>query len=204
MNSTTTLNPMAARVYGWAIIVAPLLLLASTAAYLSVGGGINDGVLGGTIGVWSCFAFAIAFVGILRLLEPSAPRIAPILTAVALMAFAGGGVAFNIQALNLGAFGNDFLETNLDGADAVGIFAFLPWGLFVPLTFVLTGIMLWRTRAVARWSSALFIASGIMFVSARPARIDVLALTADAVIVLALVPIGWAMLTSVRAAKPIS
>lgn len=196
-NPSGSLGPAAARIYGTAAILAPLFLLASTLAYITAGDGINDGVLGGTIGVWSAFTLAIALVGVLRLLEPAAPKAAPLLTAMAVIAFSGG-VAFNISAIYLATFGNDFMESDLQGGDAIGVLAFLPWGLLTPLTFVLVGILLWRTRTVEWWSGALLIAGGILFVASRPARIDPLAITADLVLVLALAPIGWAMLTRAR------
>lgn len=203
MTSTTSssLSPFAARIYGTAAVLAPLVLLASTLAYITAGDGINDGVLGGTIGVWSCFTLAIALVGVLRLLEPAAPKAAALLTAFTLIAFSGG-VAFNITAIYLATFGNDFLEAGLQGGDAIGVLAFLPWGLLTPLTFVLVGIMLWRTRTVDWWSGALLVAGGILFVASRPARIDPLAVTADIVLALALIPIGWTMLTRTRSTSP--
>lgn len=203
MNDTTlgTLSPFSARVFGIAAIAAPLLLLASTVAFATDGEGINDGVLGGTIGVWSAFAMAVALVGVLRLLEPRAPRAAPILTALAVTAFSAG-VAFNVQAMYLASFDVDFLaeasEGTVEGSDAIGMLAFLPWGWFVPLSLVLTGVFLWRTRTASWWSGALLIVGGVLFVTARPARIEVVAMLGDAALVLALAPIGWAMLTGAR------
>lgn len=208
MNDTTlgTLTPFSARVYGITAIAAPLLMLASTVAYTVEGEGINHGVLGGTIGVWSSFAMAIAFVGILRLLEPRAPLAAPILTVLTVTAFSAG-VAFNVQAMYLASFGLDFLaeasEGSVEGTAAIGMLAFLPWGLFAPLSLVLTGIFLWRTRTVSWWSGALLIVGGVLFVTARPARIEVIAMIGDGALILALVPIGWAMLTGARTATPV-
>jgi uncharacterized membrane protein YgdD (TMEM256/DUF423 family) len=201
MNTTppTVLEPFASRVHGAAAVAAPLLLLASTVAFATVGGGINDGVLGGTIGVWSCFAFVIALVGICRLLEPAAPRAAALLTVLAVIGFSAG-VAFNLQAVHLALFGEEVLETPLEGADAVSILALLPWGLFAPLSLVLIGIALWRTRAVARWSAALLALGGVLFVLSRPERIEAFAVVADLVLVLALAPIGRRMMTARREA----
>jgi glucan phosphoethanolaminetransferase (alkaline phosphatase superfamily) len=201
-----TLSPSAARIHGWAIMLAPLLLLASTVTFIYEGG-INNGVVGGTIGVWSTFAFAIGIAGIYRLLEPRAPRIAPVFMAIALIGFVGGA-AFNIQAMYLAGYGNDLLtditEGRLAGASTIGTFAFLPWGLLVPVTLVATGILLWRTRTVPTWSAALLVLGGVLFVASRPARIDPLALAADAVLVLALAPIGWSMMTRSRQATAVA
>lgn len=196
MNTDTSLTPLAGRIYGGAAVLGPLLLLASTLAYITAGDGINNGVLGGTIGVWSCFTLAVGLVGILRVLEPVAPKAAPALAALAIIAFSGG-VAFNVSAIYLAAFDRDFVE-DMSAGDEIGIFAFLPWGLFAPLTFVLVGVVLWRTRAVARWSAALFVAGGILFVMGRPERINAIAITTDVVLILAIAPIGWAIFTGSR------
>jgi len=203
-DAQSTLTPFAARIYGTATIAAPLLLLASTLAFVTEGEGINEGVLGGTIGVWSAFAFAVAFVGILRLIEPSAPRAAAALTVLALIGFTAG-VAFNVDAIYVALIPEltvERLNDAMTGGDAIAILAFLPWGWFVPLTFVLTGVMLWRTHTVAPWSGILLIIGGILFVASRPERINALALTGDVVLVVALAPIGWAMLTGLRTARP--
>lgn len=186
------ISPMAARVYGWAAIAAPILLLLSTVTFITEGDGINDGVFGGTIGVWSCFALAVAFAGILRILEPAAPTAAPILTAVGLTGFAAG-VAFNVQAIFTAHFGpeiDDFLDT-VDGSDTIAILAFLPWGLLTPVTLAATGAVLWRTRSVPRRSAGLLMVGGVLFVASRPARIEPLAVLADCTLVAALAPIGW-------------
>jgi hypothetical protein len=202
LSARDTLTPFAARVFGIALIIAPLLLLASTIAYITEGDGINNGVLGGTIGVWSVFALAIAFIGLFRLLEPHAPRAAVVLTVIAVTGCAAG-VAFNIQATFTALYGIDIMQDGaLTGLDLISIFAFLPWGWFVPITFIATGIVLWRTRVVARHTAILFIAGGVLFVASRPEQINVLAIVSDIVILLALGPIGWAALTEGRAPQP--
>lgn len=197
--NTGSLSPFAARFYGVAVIVAPLLLLGSTVAFLTAGEGINQGVLGNTMGVWVAFTFAIAIVGILRVVEPRAPRAAPILTAIALAGFCGG-VAINIDYLFIELGGPAFNAAINEAVDAqpVAILALLPWGWFGPLSFILVGIFLWRTRTTAWWNGALLIAGGVLFVAGRPATIDALALAADAVLILALVPVGLAMIASAR------
>jgi hypothetical protein len=74
---------------------------------------------------------------------------------------------------------------------------------------VAMGILLWRTRVTPWWSGALLMAGGVLFVISRMERIDVLAVAADAVLLAALAPIGWALLTGTRvsarhaAAQPI-
>lgn len=185
------------RIYGLAAITGPILLLASTVAYVTAGEGINDGVLGGTIGVWSCLVLLFAFLGIVRMLEPAAPRGAAALLVLSLIGPAAG-VGFNVQAINSAYFGNDFFNTVDEGSDLIGILAFLPWGWFMPLTFVTAGVLIWHTKVFPAWTALPMIVGGILFVSARPARIDVLAVIGDVSIVLGLVPLGLAMLTATR------
>ncbi|MGP3921025.1 hypothetical protein [Nonomuraea sp. 10N515B] len=194
--NTTALSPTAARLHGWATIIAPVLLLASTLAFISEDG-INDGVIGGATGVWSTFAFVVAFAGVYRTLEPRLPRIGPIFMALTLIGFTAG-TAFNVQAMYYGAYGTDLLadisEGRLPEAPTVGIFAFLPWGLLAPATLVATGILLWVTRSVPMWSAALLILGGVLFVASRPERINTLAIIADVVLILAMAPIGWTLM----------
>lgn len=199
--SDHTLSPFAARFYGVAVIVAPLLMLASTLAFITAGDGINQGVLGNTMGVWVAFTFATAMVGILRLLEPRAPRAAPILTAFTLAGFCGG-VAINMDYLMAELGGPEFDAAINEAIDAqpIAILALLPWGWFAPLSLILVGIFLWRTRTTAWWNGALLIAGGVLFVASRPESIEVLALVADGVLILALVPIGLSMLARGRSA----
>jgi len=189
-------SPAASRVFGVATIAAPVLLLASTVAYLAEDG-INDGVIGGMVGIWSAFALAVSFAGIYRMIESRAPRIGPIFGAIAIVAFTAGTV-FNLQAMFTAAYGTDLLadvtEGGLPGVPSIAFLAFLPWGLLAPVSFVATGILLWRTRVVATWSAAALVLGGVLFVASRPQRIEPLAVACDVVLLVALVPIGWAML----------
>lgn len=190
-----TLSPTASRLFGLATIAAPLLLLGSTIAYINENG-INDGVVGGTVGVWSTIALAIAFAGIYRMIEVRAPRVGPVFGLIALTGFTAGA-AFNVQAMYLAVYDKDLLVDLSEGAlpevSMIAIFAFLPWGLLAPVTFVATGILLWRTRTASTWSAALLVLGGILFVSSRPERIGLLAIAGDVTLVLAMIPIGWSM-----------
>jgi hypothetical protein len=184
-------NPYAKRVFGFALILGPLLLLASTIAYVTAGDGINDGVAGGTIGVWSCFVLAIAFVGMSRILDGVNRRGAAWLMAVALIGFTAG-VAFNVQAIFIATYP----EVVGDMVSGFALLAFLPWGWFAPLTFVMSGVLLARSGVVSWRTGIMFIVAGVLFVTARPARIDVVAVMGDVVLVLAMVPLGLSLLTA--------
>lgn len=189
-----------ALITGTAAILGPVLLLLSTVAYITAGGGINDGVLGGTIGVWSCICLAIATIGICRLAEPLAPRAAPIVNVVALTGWLGG-VAFNVQAMYLDHAGTDLLADAGEGrGDGIwyAFFAFLPWGWMAPFGFILMGWLLWRTRVVPAWVGGLLALGGVLFVAGRPERIDVVAVTTDVVLTVALAAVGLRLLQEAR------
>lgn len=62
------------RMTGLAVIVAPLLLLASTLAYVANGEGLSEGEVAGAIQIWAFITFGVAVVGLARALEAFAPR----------------------------------------------------------------------------------------------------------------------------------
>lgn len=187
------------RITAWALMLAPVLQLASTVAFVTDGGGVNDGFVGGTVGVWACLAFVVGFAGVFRALEPHAARAAPILMGVTLIGCAAG-VGFNIDAALAEAFGRDVVDTATEEQGFV-LAAYLPWGWCFPIGLVGTGVLLWRSRIVPRAAAALVVAGGVLFISARPARIDPLAVAGDALLVLGLVPLGWSMLTTARSGR---
>jgi hypothetical protein len=190
------------RAYGVAAIAGPILLLLSTVAFLIRGEGINNGIVGGTIVVWHSFAMIIAFMGIARMIEPRLPRAAIALMLMAAPAFAAG-VGFGVQGIDQQYHGSNFFEDSaLDtGTEVFGLFALFPWGLLGPVCYVLAGILLWRTRFVPRWSAAAIVLGGILFVSARPAGIDILAVIADVTLVIGLIPVGLALLAAATHTK---
>ncbi|MGE3286299.1 MAG: DUF4386 family protein [Pseudonocardia sp.] len=189
------LSPRAARIHGVATVLAPVLLLASSLVHVLSEGGINNGMWGGIIGVWSALAFVVAFVGLCRVLEPAAPGAAPVVLVFGLLGWAAGS-AFAVNAIHAAVHGQDLLFEATEGlADPAVLLAFLPWGWFAPLSFVLLGWLLWRTGTGPRWAAALLAVGGLLFVIGRPAEIDAIAVAADVALLLALVPLGVRMIT---------
>jgi hypothetical protein len=202
-DSPAVMSPLAARIYGVAAVIAPLLLIATTVAYIVEGEGINHGVVGGTIGVWSAIAMVIAMVGVLRLLEVRRPRAAPILSLFALSGFTAG-VTFNVEA----AFRAMVPELDAgvdaaidDGSGMMAIFMFLPWGWFAPLSLILVGIFLWRSGTTAWWTGALMIVSGVLFVVGQMENIGMIAIASNVALLLALAPVALALFRSARTAS---
>lgn len=199
MHSSRSALP-APRLFGIAAVAAPVLFLVSDVAYVTAGGGVNDGVLGGTIGVWSCILFMVSWVGISRSLEAGAPRGSQLLLVVGLTGFTAGA-AFNADAISNGYLGESFMSASPSGgADLIGILGFLPWGWCAPLSFVIAGVLVWRTRSYPAWNAVLLIVGGLAFVAGRPAGIDPLVIVADSILVLALIPIGVAIFGGPRVA----
>jgi hypothetical protein len=199
--SASTVRP-GDRFLAVAVILGPVLFLLSDAAYLFAGNGINNGVLGGTIGVWSCFVLGWAFIGLSRMLEPVAPRGSLALLILAIPAVCAGA-GFNVNGLHWDLFGQDFLEATFTDASAtIGLLAFLPWGWFMPASLVVAGVLVWRTRTAPTWAAAVTVIAGVLFLAGRPAGIDPVVIAADLALVAGLVPIGLAMLFRSRSARP--
>jgi hypothetical protein len=191
-------------VFGVALILGPVLMLTSTIAFIVAGDGMNQGVLGGLFGVWAAIIMAIAFVGLLRLLEVNAPRAAAILTVTAIIGF-GSGVAINVDVITSSLVGPELdaaIDDALVGTDALAILAFFPGGLLVPITIIATGIMLWRTQTFPKWIGALLALAGVLFIIGAPERIAAIVLASDIALIAALFPIAWTMLTGGRVPSP--
>ena len=204
---TRNFSPAFARTTATAGVLGSLFLLASTVLFITDGNGVNDGVLGGTVGVWSCLGMAVGSVGIARLLEPRAPTAAPVVGALALVGLSAG-IAFNVQAIYVARYDHDLLADVTagegSGSEWFAFFAFLPWGWLAPLGFVLLGWLVWRTQVAQTWAAALFALGGILFVTGRPARIDSIAVAADLALVLAFAAIAPALLRTAAAGSPAS
>src|SRR5882724_10535467 len=93
------------RVFGAALIIAPVVSLISTVVYVA-GGGLNDDQAGGVIQVYGVIAYAVAIFALIRLLEEPLPRFAAVVTVLGMMTVAAG-VAFGndsiVHAINSSA-----------------------------------------------------------------------------------------------------
>lgn len=177
------------RLLGAAMIVAPLLLLASTVAY-TLGGGLGEDQVGGVLQVYAMAAFMLAVIGLTRMLEHHAPRAAAALTLIGAIGVAGG-VAYGINSI-YADIGTLDLNENVEGA--AGPLALQMPGILFPLTFVALGVALARTHAQPRRYFIALAAAGVLFPLSRIPSVETLALLADTLFVAALLPLGWAML----------
>ena len=169
------------------MIGAPLLLLASTMAY-AAGGGINNGRAGGTIQVYAMAAWILVVIGLTRLLEVPLPRAAAVLTVVGALGVAGG-VAYGVDSIHVA-------ETGVSAEDiaAAGPLALYIPGVLFPLAHIGIGVALLRARVRPRWSGIVLIVAAILFPASRIPAVVALAIAADALFLIALAPLGWAIL----------
>ncbi len=177
------------RLLGAAMIAAPALLLASTVAH-TAGGGLGEDQAGGVIQVYAMAAFMVAVVGLTRACEGPFPRTAAVMLLIGAIGVAGG-VAYGINSIYVD-LGSIDLNENVEGT--AGPLALQLPGLLFPLTFVVLGVALARAQTEPRWCAIALAVAGVLFPISRIGGIEILAVIADAVFLLALVPLGWRIL----------
>lgn len=173
------------RLFGGAMIAGPLLLLASVVAFVT-GGGLNADELGGALMVYALVAMTVVAVGITRALQPSLPRMSAALLGVAVLGCAGG-VGFGIDSIHAALPGHAGLE---DADSAAAIVALFVPGVLFPLSFAALGVALWRARVDPPLSGLLLVVAAIMFPIANIPDVEIVAVAANAMFVVALAPLG--------------
>lgn len=181
--------PMA-RIAGVAAIAAPVLLLASTAAYGARGAAMNDGALGGALQVGAMILFGIAVVGLARAAEPRAPRAAAAVTVLGLVGTAGG-VGFGVDSIQAEVFGSGSIQ---DSGAAAGVLALRLPGIVFPIALLGLALLFARTRTAPAWLAAALAVGAVLFPLARIPGVVPLALGGDAVLVVAMVGLGSLLL----------
>jgi hypothetical protein len=179
-------------VTGGALIVAPCVLLMTTVLYSTGGSGMNNSDVAGAVQVWAMIAFAVGLLGLVRRLEPSAPRGATLLGVLVVVGCAGG-VGFGIDSMHAALPGG----SNLLDADSS---AFAPLGLAIPgalfpAALAATGIALWRAGLISGLVALPVVVGAVLFPASRFPSIEALAIVADLVLVVGFVALGAAQLT---------
>ena len=181
------------RLYAGAMIVGPVLLLASAVAF-AAGGGPNEDELGGALLVYAFVAMTVVTIGIARAVEPAFPR-----GSAALLAFAvlgcGAGVGFGIDSIHNALPGGAALE---DADSAAATLALLVPGAIFPLSFAALGVALWRAGVSPRPSGPLLVAASLLFPVGNIPDSEAIAILANAVFVVALWPLGMTWLRQPR------
>ena len=173
------------KLFAGAMIVGPVLLLGSGIAF-AAGGGPQKDELGGALLVYAFVAMTVVAIAIARAVEPALPRASAALLAFAVLG-CGGGVGFGIDSIHAALPGGTSLE-DADSAAAT-LALFLPGAIF-PLSFAALGVALWRARVSPRASGLLLVAASLLFPVANIPDSEAIAVTANALFVVALWPLG--------------
>jgi hypothetical protein len=181
------------RLFAGAMIVGPVLLLASSVAF-AAGGGLNEDELGGALLVYAFVALTVVAIGIARAVEPALPRASAALLAFAVLG-CGAGVGFGIDSIHAALPGGTGLE---DADSAAATLALLVPGAIFPLSFAALGSALWRARVSPRASGPLLVAASLLFPIANIPDSAAIAVTANALFVVALWPLGITWLRQPR------
>lgn len=186
--STTAAGPAVnsrTRLLGAALIAAPLLLLASSLAS-AAGAEATRGVLG----FYAFAVFALVVVTLTQSFAATLPRAAAALTVLGVLG-AAAGVGFSIDAIH-STLPNS-VELIDDGGTA-GVFVANVPGLMGPLAWIGIGIALLRSGVQPRWCGAALVVAGLLFPVSRIGDIAALAVVDDLIFLLALAPLGWAIM----------
>lgn len=179
------------QVLGGALIAAPLLLLASTAAFaVEAGDRINRGTVGGAILVYAMAAFALAMVALTQRFAHIYPRAAVGLLVTG-VAGCAAGAGFGVDSIHAALPGGGPLE---DIGDTAGLLAIFPPGAVFPFTVIAIGIALLRAEPALRRQAIALMLAGIVFPVSRVLDVLPLAILADLVFVAAMVPLGLSAL----------
>jgi hypothetical protein len=181
----------ARRVTGFAAVLAPLVMLASTISHVAQGDGLNDGEAGGIIQVWAFIALGIAIVGLARLLEPSTARGALLVVVLGIGGVAAGA-GYGIDSIAADVHSVDSLQ-DVDSSPAAPLALQLP-GLMNTLSLVVLGVLLARHRTAPPVAAYAVVAGAVVFLVARIPDIEALALVGDAILVLGLGGVGLSVL----------
>jgi hypothetical protein len=181
------------RLFAGAMILGPVLLLGSSVAF-AAGGGLNEDELGDALLVYAFVALTVVAIGIARAVERALPRASAALLAFAVLG-CGAGVGFGIDSIHAGLPGGTGLE---DADSAAGTLALFVPGAIFPLSFAALGVALWRARVSPRASGPLLVAASLLFPIANIPDSEAIAVTANALFVVALWPLGITWLRQPR------
>jgi hypothetical protein len=181
------------RLFAGAMILGPVLLLGSSIAF-AAGGGLNEDELGGALLVYAFVAMTVVAIGIARAVERALPRASAALLAFAVLG-CGAGVGFGIDSIHAALPGGTDLE---DADSAAGTVALMVPGAIFPLSFAALGVALWRARISPTPSGPLLVAASLLFPVANIPDSEAIAVTANALFIVALWPLGITWLRQPR------
>lgn len=193
----TALFNLQQKVNAIAMVIAPLLLAASSFVSLT-GNGNNSDALGGALVVYAFFVFIFVILGLTQLLAAHAPRFAMVMRVVGIFGCVGG-VNWGMDSAIRGV-----LLTNVDAAtaqlSAETVVGALPHllelpGLILPISMVILGIALLRYQLVPAPAALLLALAGLTFPVGRIPDIEPVYIVTDLAFVISLIWISRRSLT---------
>jgi hypothetical protein len=153
---------------------------------------MNNSDAAGAVQVWAMIAFAVGLLSLVRRVEASAPRAATLLGVLVLVGCAGG-VGFGIDSMHAALpGGSNLLEAEGSAFAPLGLA--IPGALF-PVALAATVLALWRVGIVSGPAALPIVVGAVLFPASRVPSIEVLAITADLVLVLGFVALRAALVT---------
>jgi hypothetical protein len=182
---------------GLSLILAPTLFATSTFFWVHTGGRVEYGAIGGAIMTIATVFWIPAFIGLFDLLKERMPRYA---TWGLLAAIYGciGGAAFGLDGVFAEALRipHDVRRAAWEQfRTTFNLTLFWPGPLF-PLSLLILGAVLIRTKTVPQWIGLLMCLAAIAFPVSRIPRIALVAHAADGLMLVPLAYIGWGFLRS--------
>jgi hypothetical protein len=183
------------KMYGIAVILAPLLLFISS-FFWEKG---EYGVTGGTLLILSSLFWTMALIFLFGILKGQMPNYAAWGLLVAVYGFLSGAlfgfVGVFAEIFNISH--DSYIEGFSRYPTSSGILLFWP-GPLAPLSLVVLGINLLRTRSVRFWVGLMMVLGGIAFPLSRIQRIEWIAHLADSLLLVPLVYPGGGVLFASR------
>jgi len=189
MNNSTAL--IEKNFYGMALIIAPILFAASTFFWIKG----EYSVAAATLGIVSLFFWIPALTGAFSLLKNKMPRYATYGLWIAVFGCISGvcfmflgylTIIFNISH-------TEYLQKLSEYPVSSQLLLFATGPLF-PLSLLVLGITLLRTKAVAAWIAILLFIGAIAFPASRIPRIEWIAHIADILLLVPTVAMGITLL----------
>ncbi len=169
-----------------ATMVGPLLLLASSVAWLADAREAQAILL-----MWGTIGLALTIVGFSQRLRRALPWTAAVVLGIGIIGTAAGA-GYAVETAMVDHFGIE--RMNDQDTLATVLVLQLP-GLLFPLSLVVAAVASWRARLLTPIHAGLIAVGAILFPASRVPEIAGLAIGADAVLSLGLVTLGVALLT---------
>jgi hypothetical protein len=179
--------------FGLSLVLAPLLFTASSLFWTTSG---EYGVVGGALLVFGSLFWIVAFAALFGALRSRTPRYAVWGWLVAAYGAVCGGAAFAFQGMFVEMHGATHAESlaGLARYPVVANAIFWIGGPAFPISLLVLGVILARTRVAPWWAGAMLALGGALFPVARIPRIEGFALGVDLLMLIPAAYFGFNML----------